>query len=140
MIDVLQGAKCASSWPFKGQPHKMVKQTQTIRRLLPTNCLSVFGYFLGLAHKGLTVDSVFIFCVVNEFQLIFALPFWLEIIYRSGYTGVFCEKDFLKNFLKFTRKHLCQSPFFNGVVGLSPATLLKRDSGTGVFLWMLLNI
>ena len=140
MIDVLQGAKCASSWPFKGQPHKMVKQTQTIRRLLPTNCLSVFGYFLGLAHKGLTVDSVFIFCVVNEFQLIFALPFWLEIIYRSGYTGVFCEKDFLKNFLKFTRKHLRQSPFFNGVVGLSPATLLKRDSGTGVFLWMLLNI
>ena len=31
----------------------MVKHTQTIRRLLPTNCLSVFDHFLGLALKGL---------------------------------------------------------------------------------------
>ena len=38
---------------FKRQPHKMVKHTQTIRRLLPSNCLSVFDYFLGLALKGL---------------------------------------------------------------------------------------
>ena len=32
----------------------MVKHTQTIRRLLPMNCLSVFDYFVGLALKGLT--------------------------------------------------------------------------------------
>ena len=31
----------------------MVKHTQTIRRLLPTNCLSVFDHFMGLAHKDL---------------------------------------------------------------------------------------
>ena len=31
----------------------MVKHTQTIRRLLPKNCLSVFDYFMGLALKGL---------------------------------------------------------------------------------------
>ena len=31
----------------------MVKHTQTIRRLLPTNCLSVFDHFVGLALKGL---------------------------------------------------------------------------------------
>ena len=35
--------------PFKRQPHKMFKHTQTIRRLLPTNCLSVFDHFVGLA-------------------------------------------------------------------------------------------
>ena len=29
----------------------MVKRTQTIRRLLPTNCLSVFDHFVGLALK-----------------------------------------------------------------------------------------
>ena len=39
---------------FKRQPHKMVKRTQTFRRLLPTNCLSVFDHFVGLALKGLT--------------------------------------------------------------------------------------
>ena len=31
----------------------MVKHTQTIRRLLPTNCLSVHNYFLELALKVL---------------------------------------------------------------------------------------
>ena len=33
---------------------------------------------------------------------------------------VFCKKVVLRNFVKFTGKHLCQS--------LRPATLLKRDS------------
>ena len=33
--------------------HKMVKQTQTIRLLLPMNCMSVFDDFVGLALKGL---------------------------------------------------------------------------------------
>ena len=37
----------------KNQPHKMVKYTQTTRRLLPTNLLSVFDHFVGLALKGL---------------------------------------------------------------------------------------
>ena len=31
----------------------MVKHTQIIRRLFPTNCLSVFNHFVGLALKGL---------------------------------------------------------------------------------------
>ena len=35
--------------------HKMLKHTKTIRRLLPTNCLSVFDHFVGLALKGLRV-------------------------------------------------------------------------------------
>ena len=37
------------------QPHKMVKHTQTIRLLLPTNCLSVFYYFVGLPLQGSNV-------------------------------------------------------------------------------------
>ena len=32
---------------------KMVRYTQTICRLLPMNCLSVFDHFVGLALKGL---------------------------------------------------------------------------------------
>ena len=39
---------------FKQQPHKMVKHNQTIRRLLPTNCLSLFDHFVGLALRRLT--------------------------------------------------------------------------------------
>ena len=40
---------------FKGQPHKIVKHTQTIRRQQSTNCLSVFEHFVGLALNGLSV-------------------------------------------------------------------------------------
>ena len=39
--------------PFKHQPHKMVKHTQTIHRQKLTNCLSVFYRLVGLALKGL---------------------------------------------------------------------------------------
>ena len=39
--------------PFKGQPHTMVKHTETIRRQQLTNCLSVFDHFVGLALKWL---------------------------------------------------------------------------------------
>ena len=37
----------------------MVKQNQTIRRLLPTNCLSVFDHFMRLALKGLITGQLF---------------------------------------------------------------------------------
>ena len=47
---------------FKSQSHKMVKHTQTIRRLLPTNCLSVFDHFVGLTLKGLT--SIQLKCLI----------------------------------------------------------------------------
>ena len=41
---------------------------------------------------------------------------------RSRHHEVFCRKRILKNFAKFTAKHLCQSIFFK-----------KRDSDAGVF-------
>ena len=39
---------------------------------------------------------------------------------------MFCKKSVLRNFAKFTVKHLCQSFFFNKVVGLRRATSLKK--------------
>ena len=48
------------------------------------------------------------------------------IVYRSSRPEVFCKKGVLRNFAKFTGKHLCQSFFFNKVAGLRPATLLKK--------------
>ena len=40
----------------------MVKHIQTIHRLLPMNCLSVFDIFVGLALKGLIHSR----CVVTK--------------------------------------------------------------------------
>ena len=43
------------------------------------------------------------------------------------------KKGVLRNFAKFTGKHLCQSLFFNKVAGLRPATLLKKFFLTQAF-------
>ena len=44
----------------------MVKHGQTIRRLLPTNCLGVFDHFVGLVLKGLSFQWIqntqFLYC------------------------------------------------------------------------------
>ena len=50
----------------------------------------------------------------------------VEIIYRSNHQRCSIKKGVLRNFAKFTGKHLCQSLFFNKVAGLRPATLLKK--------------
>ena len=48
-----------------------------------------------------------------------------QYIFRSSRPEMFCKKVFLRNFAKFTGKHLGQSLFFNKVAG-RPATLLKK--------------
>ena len=57
-------------------------------------------------------------------------------IFRCSRPELSYKKDVLKNFAKFG-KHLCWSLFFNKVAGWKPPTLLKRDTGTGVVLWIL---
>ena len=47
---------------------------------------------------------------------------------------VFCKKRDFKNFAIFKRKYLCCSPFLIKFAAFRPATLLKRDSNTVVFL------
>ena len=46
---------------------------------------------------------------------------------------VFCEKDVLRNFAKFIRKHLCQSLFFNKAAGLRSLTFLKKETLAQIF-------
>ena len=48
---------------------------------------------------------------------------------------VFFKKGVLKNFANLTEKHLCWSLFLIKMEAWGPATLLKRDSNTDVFLW-----
>ena len=48
------------------------------------------------------------------------------ITQRSSLLRCSMKNDVLRNFTKFTAKHLCQSVFFNKIAGLRPATLLKK--------------
>ena len=62
---------------------------------------------------------------------------YLPLSDGSSRLEVFCKKGVLKIFAKIAGTHLCLRSFFNKVAGLKPATLLKRDSGTRVFQWIL---
>ena len=44
--------------------------------------------------------------------------------YRSSRPEVFFKKSVLRNFAKFTGKHLCQSLFFNKVAGLQACNFI----------------
>ena len=46
---------------------------------------------------------------------------------RSSHQSCFVRKDILRNFAKFTGKHLWQSLFLNKVAGLRPTSLLKKS-------------
>ena len=46
--------------------------------------------------------------------------------YRGSHRRCFMKKSVLRNFTKFTGKHLCQSLFFNKVADLRPATVFKK--------------
>ena len=50
---------------------------------------------------------------------------------------MFFKIGVLKNFTICTGKHLCWSLFLMKLQAWRPATLLKIDSNTGVYLWML---
>ena len=55
--------------------------------------------------------------------------------FRSSRPEVFCKKGVLRNFAKFTGKHLCQSLFFNKVAGLWPlaCNFIKKEILAQVF-------
>ena len=48
---------------------------------------------------------------------------FLSVTDRSSRQEEFCNKGVLRNFAKFTGKHLCQSLFFDKVAGLRPGFL-----------------
>ena len=58
---------------------------------------------------------------------------WILRSFRSSRLEVLCRKGVLRNFTKFTRKHLCHSLFFNKVAVLQPATLFKKETLAQVF-------
>ena len=62
------------------------------------------------------------------------------ISFRSSCSQMSFKMDALINFAIVTGKHLCWSPFLINLQDCKPANLLKSDSNTGVFLWILWNI
>ena len=65
---------------------------------------------------------------------------WILLVdfnFKRSHLRCFVKKGVLENFAKFTGKHLCQSLFLIKLQSSGLQRYLKRDSGTGVFLWIL---
>ena len=56
-------------------------------------------------------------------MMVFAIT--IQMTTRSSHQRCSARKGVLRNFSKFTGKHLCQVLFYNKVAGPEPATLLK---------------
>ena len=96
-------------WPFKHQPHKMVKHTQTIRQLLPTDCMSVFDQFVGLALKGLTLTIKNIKPGYDKFSTGKKLEhssFWMKLNSSSTCWKRLSKKILITNKNHFKNVHL----------------------------------
>ena len=116
------------------QFHKIEKNGQKHHRALRT-------FFF---HKTNIKMQIFAFAVwrhlhwiqncsfINSWNLIKApqkfiqFSFFIKLtkIWQLMAPEVFCQKSVVNNFVKFTKKHLCQSLLFNKVAGLRP--LLKK--------------
>ena len=70
-------------------------------------------------HDTLSPESIFCSSSVSSFKL------------RSSRPEVFCKKGVLRNFAKFTGKHLCQGLFLNKVAGVH--SFIKKETLAQVF-------
>ena len=79
---------------------------------------------LPINLRDITYKKNPVFCLTEHH----VWPFFEEEIhlFRSSHQRCSIKKRVLRNFTEFTGKHLCQSLFFKKVLGLSPATLLKK--------------
>ena len=69
-------------------------------------------------HIGTTRD-------IRELPQLFQKILLPSKMFRSSRPKVFCKKGAIRNFTKFSGKHLCQGLIFNEVAGLRLATLSK---------------
>ena len=89
-----------------------------------------------MQHHAIDHTLTFIYWLLMIIYLHLQLQFWHS---RSSKIHKQPSELFFKKIANFTGKHLCWSLFFTKLQAFRPATLLKRDSYTGVFLWNLRN-
>ena len=79
----------------------------------------------------------------SKFRMIVPIPWSIKkhfhFNFKSSHLQMFLKTGFLKKFAIFAGKHLCWSYFLIKLQAWRSAILLKRDSNTGFFLWILLN-
>ena len=103
---------------------------------ISTLCICLLNLYLSIL-RFLISNSSFLTVTSSSF---FSRKYENVSEPRSSHRRCSLRKGIVWNFAKFTRKHLCQSLFFDKVAGLRPATLLKKKTLAQVkTLWILQN-
>ena len=79
-------------------------------------------------YIDIAVESLIVF-----FEQVFTHRNMIALLQTQPFISVL-KIHVLKNFAKFTGKHVYRSVFFNKVAGQRATILLKKKLGTGVFL------
>ena len=79
-------------------------------------------YFKAKLMICITTSQLKLFVIVSGDNIVTGIVLW--------------KKDVLKNIVIFIGKHLFWSLFLIKLQAFKPATLIKRNSNTGVFLWI----
>ena len=98
--------------------------------------ISLRLYLLQLLFSNFIASTIFLIFFITYNYLNMSSLYVFNHFYYHYFTNVwvyFCRSYVKKYLAKITVKHLCRSLFF------FPATLFKKDSSTGAFLWILLN-
>ena len=106
------------------QHHLLLKYIKTGKDFKPSIITDVFVPFFIYSVLHETKHHLLMKHIKNREDL-------MQSIIRSSLPEVFCKKDVLRNFTKFTGKHLCQSLFFNKVAGL--CNFIKKETQAQVF-------
>ena len=117
-----------------------ILQSHGCINIAPQNVITIYCRFSVIVGAPKRQSNTLFNCMrgnqCSEFDVTNSLP---AGEFQKQPPEVFCKKRRSQKFRKFTGKHLSQILFFNKVAGLRPATLLKRESGKGVFLQILQN-
>ena len=116
-------------WMGSRYPSDMFKERQKLRKtckwvIFKNVAAKTKKWFLRNFWENLYWEMIFFTVIFSKFCKKF----------RSSHQRCSIKKDVLKNFVIFTEKHLCWSPFLIKLQDWRHTTILKRDSNTGVFL------
>ena len=82
-------------------------------------------FFLTLNSLIVTILIIFVHFIIQDS---------VKVRYRSSHPEVFCKKGVLRNFEKFTGKHLCQRLFFDKAGGLKLSKICYQRKMKSTFL------
>ena len=121
LIQLSLREKCPYSeflWSVFSQNARKYETEKFRIRTLFTQCITSGSKTFLSSFLCCTASHLSEICIgENIWQSLVGHPFKKKNSSRSSRPEMFYKKDVLRNFTKFTGKHLCQSLFFNKVAG-----------------------